>query len=313
MKKLFILLFLISNYTLASTPQKTGILPETIFVGDEVQMALAAAFEYCISPEENIDGELYYYEIDNNNHITVIIAGAIFDPCAGGGAISDFTHFYSLGQLPVGEYTALLHLVDINETFPPMSGLLGTQIGNNISFTVNALPIGVPVNGFFSIMLLALFIMVLALIKLKKLPFKLSFYMVLLLLSTNLSAKTFHILLSAAAGTPTAEQVVAQANTSPSPPGFLLSSFNSNPPSGVGFLLQDRPQGNLLNLANNNPDWSLAKLFRYLVVTYPDNVDEHNILSSFNADIAITQAGYTGNLEIMTSASYAMTKKNGSI
>ena len=168
-KNITLILLFISTYTLADTPQKIGILPETIFEGDEVQMALAAVFGFCIAPEENIDGDRYYYEIDDNNHITVIIVGFIFDPCAGGGSISEFTHFYSLGQLPVGEYTAQMHLVGFTDTFPPQPRQFGPPIGNNINFTVNALPISVPVIGFYSIMLLALFTIVLAFIKLKKL------------------------------------------------------------------------------------------------------------------------------------------------
>ncbi len=314
MKKILILLILISNYSLAGVPQKTGILPETIFVGDEVQMALAAFFGFCIATEENIDGDRYYYEIDDNNHITVIIVGFIFDPCAGGGAISGFTHFYSLGQLPTGNYTAQMYLVGFTDTFPPQPGQFGSLLGGNINFTVNALPVAVPSSTLYSITLLGLFIVVLAFVKLNMMSLKSSLYLSLLLLSTSLSAnKTFHILLSADDGTPTAEQVVSQANTSPSPPAWILSSFNDNPPIGVGFLLQDRPQGNLLNLTNNNPGWSLAKLFRYLVVTYPDSIDENVILSSFDADTAITHAGYTGNIELMTSASYAKMNDNGAI
>ncbi len=126
----------------------------------------------------------------------------------------------------------------------------------------------------------------------------------MLFFSQNISAKTFHILLSADNGSPTASDVVNQASTSPSPPAWVLSSFNINSPESVDYLILERPIGNLANLVNNAPDWSLAKLYRYLIVRYPDSVDENIILSNFSSDSNILKSGYVNDTDITTSISY---------
>lgn len=303
--KLIAILVFVSTALFAGNPQKTAILPDTIFTPDEVQMALAAFYLFCISPEVNIDGDSYYYEIDSNNHITVIIIGTIFQPCAGGGSISGFTHFYNLGLLPEGVYTAQMHLVGPNATFPPPPGQFGPPVGSLINFNVSSSPHAIPSINIFSIILLGVIIMFLTFHKkLKKKSYKVVMFS-LLAFSINGDTKVFHILLSADNSSPTALQVVSQANVSPPPPSFLLSSFNTNPPSGVGYLLNDRlEEGNLLSLITQHPNWSLSKLYRYLVITYPDTVDEVSILNSFEADSSIEKASYTSNIEIVNSASY---------
>lgn len=193
-----VLLFLISSKSLSQN--KVVVLPESISEGDEVEMALAAFYQYCINTHENIEGDRYHYEVDGSNHITVTVVGLVYSPCPGGGSVTDLTHFYSLGQLEKGNYTAQMQLVDASVTFPPQPSQQGLLVGDNLSFAVNGVPATIPTLSFLSALAL---ISIVLLIAFKKISSKLIISIVLLMVfSSGSSSKTFHILLSGTEGAP---------------------------------------------------------------------------------------------------------------
>lgn len=117
-------------------------------------------------------------------------------------------------------------------------------------------------------------------------------------------------MLSNESGAPTPEQVVNQATTSPPPGVYLLNTFNEYNPSVVGYLLFERPYGQRLELIEQYPEWTLAKLYRYLIVTYPEETDTNDLLTSFDNDPYIESASDINNIKGVTSSSYENSSLN---
>jgi len=183
---------------------------------------------------------------------------------------------------------------DTSTPLPVPLGFPRLPLGENIQFEVVA-PVVIPLFSFFSLIILASILMFISFIYLRKKSKNILLSIVcILLFSGNLSAKKSHLILSSNIGTPTAEDIVNQASTFPSPPAWILSSFNISSPASVDFLITDRPfaNGNLDTLLSNNPTWSLARLYQMLIVLYPDSVDENEILANFANDVNIDKAAY---------------------
>lgn len=93
------------------------------------------------------------------------------------------------------------------------------------------------------------------------------------------------VLLSAAAGAPTPEQVVSYFSTThkaPSQPP--LQSLSMGSPQSAAFLLPLRATGNFLAYLQANPSLSRSKLERYVIVTYPAGTNLQTIASTMRAD-----------------------------
>jgi len=119
--------------------------------------------------------------------------------------------FFSLGVLPVGVYSIQMYWVSPSRPFPVPESVNRPLIGEVIQFEVFA-PVLVPASNLYSLGLLVLGVLFVAMSILKKKPKKILVSLVILLFfSQQLSAKTFHILLSAEDGAPSAEFVVNEA------------------------------------------------------------------------------------------------------
>ena len=306
----FSTLLLVSINCFAGFPPFTTVRPSNVTVGTEVFIGYDPLQNPCLQSIPNFQGDSQYISIDSNNHIEITISALGFSPCLNLGIENPPYFFHSLGILPVGDYTVQMFWTDTSTPLPVPPNLNRLPLGETISFGVSE-PVIIPFLSFYSLLLLGALFMFISLLHFKKnTKVVLSSLVIMLFFSQNISAKTFHILLSADNGSPTASEVVNQALTSPSPPAWLLSSFNINSPTSVDYLILERPIGNLANLVNNAPDWSLAKLYRYLIVRYPDSVDENVILSNFSNDTNILKSGYVNDTDITTSISYPKLTNN---
>ncbi len=113
---------------------------------------------------------------------------------------------------------------------------------------------------------------------------KILFLLILVTFSFSTIAKTYHIIISSEQGAPRPSQIVDEASLSPPPPSFTLSAFNSANPEDVRYLIKTRATGHLRTIMDNNPNWERSLLQQYLVVVYPDGMDESMIQQSLDSD-----------------------------
>lgn len=293
MKKILLTftLILVINLSHAGFPPFTDISPNNITVGQEVFMGYDLIQSPCLQSVPNSQGLTSYVEMIGN-HIDIIITGLGTSPCLNIPVTPPPYYYYSLGMLPEGNYTAQMYWVSPSRTFPLPEDVTPTALGETLAFSVGA-PITVPTLGQWGIFALLILFFGVGINKMiKETGKKLTLMLVLLSLNSIAFSKTFHIMLSTEPGAPSADVVVNQASTSPSPPAWVLESFNQESPESVDYLIKERPEGNRLNLVNNAPDWALSKLYRYLVVTYPDAVDENSILSNFQNDGYVERSAF---------------------
>lgn len=121
------------------------------------------------------------------------------------------------------------------------------------------------------------------------------FYCLLLFLIcfNNANAGIFYVLINADGGIPAVDTIVQQGNQNPAPVNFLMETFNTYEPESVRYLIIDRPTGNLLDLINESPNWSLARLYRTIIIEYPFGIDATPVLQSFQNDSLIENADFT--------------------
>ncbi|VAW42046.1 hypothetical protein MNBD_GAMMA01-1216 [hydrothermal vent metagenome] len=109
----------------------------------------------------------------------------------------------------------------------------------------------------------------------------------------NSNAGNFYLLINADGGIPAVDTIVLQGNQNPAPVDFLMETFNIYPPESVRYLIIDRPTGNLLDLINQSPNWSLAQLYRTIIIEYPFDIDATPILQSLQNDSLVEHVDYT--------------------
>ena len=206
-----LLLLLINHICVAGTPPVTAIVPNHITVGTEVFIGYDDGIFPCLEAFPNFQGLSEYIEMDENNEIEITVSGVAQFPCFGFPTPIGQFQFFSLGVLPVGDYSIQVYWTDPATPLPVPPNLNRFEIGEIVQFQVNA-PIVIPASNLYSLALLVLLVFFLALYFIKKNP-KILFVSLIFLLffSQQLSAKTFHILLSAEDGTPSAEFVVNEA------------------------------------------------------------------------------------------------------
>ncbi len=107
--------------------------------------------------------------------------------------------------------------------------------------------------------------------------------------------KVFHILLSADEGAPTPAMVVAESFQSPPPPIPLLTAFTQFRPDSVDYIISERPIGDLANFVSEHPEWTLSRLYRYLVLYYDDSINELQVDAALTADPFIVGALFINN------------------
>lgn len=210
----------------------TAIQAHTIMEGDEVFFGYSPSRYPCLQSSPNFQGISEYIEFDGNNiEITVSALGNF--PCHDLDTDLIAYEFYNLGTMPAGVYNIQMYWTDPSTPLPVPVNLNRLSIGGIVQFEVLT-PKTVPSLAFISLLLLISGVMFLGLIKLKKIRKLTIFRLFALVFSQNTLAKTFHILLNN--NGVSAEDIMTQSQTSPSPPGWLLSSFNISPPQTVMFL-----------------------------------------------------------------------------
>jgi len=310
MKKYILLatFLLVNSNCFAGFEPITVVRPNTITTNTNVMIGFDPFQNPCLRPLPNFLGQTELLELDSNN-ISFTITALGTDPCLNIPLDEPPYEFFNLGTFPEGIYNIQMFWVDTSTAFPIPIGEISLPVGDVITFVVSA-PIVIPLLNFYSLIILGAFIMLFTFFNFKKKSKTiLTLLVVMLVYSQSMSAKTFHILLSSDEGMSTPEDIVNQASTSPSPPLWLLSSFNVSSPQSVDYLVNERPFGNLQALINQSPNWSLAKLYNMLIVEYPDSVDENSILTNFDNDPNVLKSSYVDVLEFTTSVNPPLKKK----
>src|SRR5690606_23799459 len=253
--------------------------PDVINTNTEV-LAGVDANQTCLLLGPNSDGVDHHVEIDGSN-IQLTFIGAYYSPCTV-IPVADY-YYYNLGTLPEGEYTITFYRTPGGTlpVDPDDPNVIFEQFSDPITFGVSGIPVvpSMSVLGFF---LMAITFVLVALYKIKKKRYLI--VSVFLLFTFQVDAALYHVLLSGDPNAPTADEVQAESLISPPPPSPILGSFITARPAKVETLVSNRVTGHFLDLINNNPDWSYSKLYRYLVLTYPDGVDEQFIKNTLLAD-----------------------------
>jgi len=194
----------------------TSIKAHTIYEGDEVFIGYSPTRFPCLGATiPNTFGEIKFIQIDSNNDIEITVPGSADSICFDLDVILDIYQFYSLGILPVGTYNIQMYWTGTAIPFPLPPGASRLPLGENIQFEVLA-PVVIPLFDIYSLIILGGILMFISFLYLRNNSKYLLLSMICcLLFSGNLSAKKFHIILSSNAGTPTAEDIVNQATTSP--------------------------------------------------------------------------------------------------
>lgn len=117
-------------------------------------------------------------------------------------------------------------------------------------------------------------------------------YLLILLSFHTANAGTFYVLINASGGIAAVDTLVQQGHQHPTPSNYLMDALTTYPPTSVNYLIFDRPTGNLLNLVNQSPDWSTARLYRTIVIEYPFATDATPILQSFQTDALVESVDY---------------------
>lgn len=214
-----------------------------------------------------------------------------------------FTASYVIGSFGPGSY-----VMQVDRTYLGDNGTVTETIGT-LAFTVTALA-GTPTLGGWGRALLLCAFLTTALIALRRRRMKfLALALVFELASPSARAQiiqpsaqpTIEVLLSARSGAPTADSVVSYLNagrkgTAP------LASLSVESPQGSAYLLPIRATGDFLTAIQNNPDWSRAKLERYVVIRYSPSANLQNALAALRSDPSVDAAYISASTAKFSSA-----------
>ena len=206
----------------------TSISTNSMIYGTEVLIGYDRARFPCLEALVNFEGDTEYIEIDANNNMEITISAVGHAPCLGFPTSYSQFQKYSLGVLPIGQYTIQMYWTDDATPLPVPPNLNRILHGLLIEFEIVA-PVVVPFLNGYMIVALVLMIVFLAWIYFRKSSKLIVLSMLTsLLLTTSLSAKTYLIQLSSDVSAPTPDEVMGQANISPAPPVWLLNAISSS-------------------------------------------------------------------------------------
>ncbi len=307
MKKLIFTIFLFFSLNCLASQGgfiRSGVIPNTPVAGQNVTIGIESSIVPCLGFYEETD---LFYHLSNDNHITFVVAAIGVNPCPN---IPGFSYQHNIGQLPAGNYTAQVYTVNFPEDLPQsINDPLGFALDDGFSFVVQGTPTSVPAISLISGLILLCVILIFTRRHIKK---TILFTSVFLLTPFQVSAKDFILLISNEIGAPSVEDVVNNGSTSPPPDVYILDTFNDFRPDSVSYLLSERPYGQRLDLINQYPDWLLAKMYRYIVVNYPDNADSNDLLNSYDNDQFVLSATDLSTLTGVTSNSNEVTPSSES-
>lgn len=168
-KPYFALLLLLSGLANAQFEPPVVIDPPNPSAGDTINIGLFHTYHYpcLILPVQNLDGETHLFDFDNNipgypeNHIDLIVVAETIPLCNPFPVTPAPREYYTLGQLPPGEYSLRTGLITPISQFPLPPDKQPTQYGEILTFTVSGfdpIPLNSTTNKTLS--LLTIFILI---------------------------------------------------------------------------------------------------------------------------------------------------------
>lgn len=211
-----------------------------------------------------------------------------------------FTSTYAIGQFPAGSYT-----LQVDRTYIGSNGYVTETIGV-IVFGVAAIATTPMLEHWGQAVLLVMLIGA-ALVTLRRREFHLlMFVCACAIVSTQARAQAvspqpaIEVLLSTKPGAPTADAVVnyfVAGRRSAAP----LTSLSVENPQSAAYLLPLRASGDFLTAITNSPNWSRAKLERYVVIRYGSTANLQNAVNAFRSDQLVDAAYVTSSSARFTS------------
>ncbi len=197
------------------------------------------------------------------------------------------TTVFPVGLFQPGDYT--LHVERFYETQIPTT-IFETLA--NVTFTVSGAvaPVALPATSITGALLLILGVIVIVwrTHAARRTHLRVPLLLVALMFPLGTSAQTpghiIEVLLSGAPGAPTPDEVVYWSDTSPGGGDPPLEAFDIVAPISVNFALSYRANPELQAWLDVNPESDRAKLERYILVKYPEDIDVEAALQSLLDD-----------------------------
>jgi|GEM_PF-2197217 len=152
--------------------------PPNPIAGEIINIGLFHTYYYpcLILPVQNLDGETHLFDFDNSlptypdSHIDLIVVAESIPLCNPFPVTPAPREYYTLGQLPVGEYSLRTGLITPISQFPLPLDKQPIQYGEILTFTVSgADPVSVNSYSFQSLILLTILVLGFTILKFKKL------------------------------------------------------------------------------------------------------------------------------------------------
>jgi len=272
---------------------RTGVLPDNPTTETPITIGIANMLSPCLGSSDTYPT---FYHLSESNQITFVFVAVGVNPCID---VPGFGLQYETPALPAGDYSLQVYIVGGPASIPTnINDHLGTALGELIQFSVQgSVAMPVPTLSTIGFVFLIFSMLLYACLKHRKI----TTLTVLIVFSSAAFSKEFVLLISNENGAPSTEQIVEQANTSPAPGAYMLDSFNDFNPNAVRYFLPERPFGQRLDLINQYPDWTLSKLYRYIIATYDDSIEDSDLINSFASDQFVLNASNLSNIGGSTS------------
>ncbi|MFC3193364.1 hypothetical protein ACFODZ_03805 [Marinicella sediminis] len=159
-KALMVIAMFCSLDSYAGFPPFTDVQPDVVYEGQEVFVGYDPLQTPCLRALPNFQGLTEYIVMDEDNFIDITIVALGTSPCLNIGVDNPPYQYYSLGRLPIGEYTVQMYWAGSSTALPVGDPSERLTIGELLEFRVVQLA-EVPVLGFELMLLLAgLFLLV---------------------------------------------------------------------------------------------------------------------------------------------------------
>ena len=312
MKKFtFLIVFLlISSNSMAGFESNIKLRHTNITSTTNIEVGINLVNFPCLIP---FLGEPNQAVFKNGNQIELVVIAASAMLCSPIPIDNPPYQYYSIGNFREGVYDLRVRVVSNTPFFEPFADT-GFVYGTINGIQVN--PVIIPSLGFFSMVLLLIGLFLITNYNMKRKEnrtrsIKLTFFLVLILFTNNVFAeKLFHIILSEGEGVPLVDAIIAESLISPPPVQPLLSSFENYRPNRIQYLITMRPTGDLASFVSEHPKWTLSRLYRYLVLSYDDSVQEAQVKTALQQDPFIKGVVFISDDLVPTIASKPINTNN---